>query len=173
MLLLVIHRKYGRFLRRKNRTWRKGRSVALTNLSRNSCFLRDEFFQTTWNMHIMQMFTCKVMETINRIASCEHINEIFNSCFLRTSSHPHVTGVNIVKRTHTVYLTFVVMLMEFLIVLHIKFLQNYWVFGLSPLSDILETRKTRRFGNWICFRHQVRGKTPTQLGPLEKANFNH
>jgi hypothetical protein len=37
--------------------------------------------------------------------------------------------------------------------------------------------KTRRFGNWICFRPQVKGgggeKTPTQLGPLERANLNH
>jgi hypothetical protein len=34
---------------------------------------------------------------------------------------------------------------------------------------------TWRFGNWICFRLQVkRGKkTPTQLGPFERANHNH
>jgi hypothetical protein len=36
-------------------------------------------------------------------------------------------------------------------------------------------QKTRRFGNWICFHHQVKvgEKTPTQLGPLERANLNH
>jgi hypothetical protein len=36
-------------------------------------------------------------------------------------------------------------------------------------------QKTWRFGNWICFRPQVKvgEKTPTQLGPLEKANLNH
>jgi hypothetical protein len=36
-------------------------------------------------------------------------------------------------------------------------------------------KKTRRFGNWICFRPQVKlgEKTPTQLGPLERANLNH
>jgi hypothetical protein len=35
-------------------------------------------------------------------------------------------------------------------------------------------QKTRRFGNWICFRPQVKvgEKTPTQLGPLERANLN-
>jgi hypothetical protein len=33
--------------------------------------------------------------------------------------------------------------------------QNYWVIGLCPSSSILETRK-QRFGNWICFRPQVR-----------------
>jgi hypothetical protein len=33
--------------------------------------------------------------------------------------------------------------------------------------------KTRRFWNWICFLPQVKGKTPTHLGPLERANFNH
>jgi hypothetical protein len=34
--------------------------------------------------------------------------------------------------------------------------------------------KTRRFGNWIYFRPQVKGrnKTPTQLGPLERAILN-
>jgi hypothetical protein len=34
--------------------------------------------------------------------------------------------------------------------------------------------ETRRFGNWICFRLQVKEeKTPTQLGPLGRANLNH
>jgi hypothetical protein len=33
--------------------------------------------------------------------------------------------------------------------------QNYWVFGLCSSSGILENRK-QRFGNWICFRPQVR-----------------
>jgi hypothetical protein len=32
-------------------------------------------------------------------------------------------------------------------------------------------QKTQRFGNWICFRPQVRGETPTLLGPLERANL--
>jgi hypothetical protein len=52
--------------------------------------------------------------------------------------------------------------------------KNYWVFGLFPSSGFLENRKKCRFGNWICFRPQVKGKkTPTQLGPLEKANLSH
>jgi hypothetical protein len=36
-------------------------------------------------------------------------------------------------------------------------------------------QKTRRFGNWVCFLPHVKvgEKTPTQLGPLEKANLNH
>jgi hypothetical protein len=52
--------------------------------------------------------------------------------------------------------------------------QNHWVFGLRPLSGILETSK-QCFGNWICFCPWVRGewKTPTLLGPLERANPNH
>jgi hypothetical protein len=34
--------------------------------------------------------------------------------------------------------------------------------------------ETRRFGNWVYFRLQVKGeKTPTQLGPLERADLNH
>jgi hypothetical protein len=39
--------------------------------------------------------------------------------------------------------------------------------GLFPSSCI--PKKTRRFGNWICFRPQLKvgEKTPTQLGPLE------
>jgi hypothetical protein len=31
-------------------------------------------------------------------------------------------------------------------------------------------QKTQRVGNCICFRCQVKGKTPTQLGLLERAN---
>jgi hypothetical protein len=48
--------------------------------------------------------------------------------------------------------------------------QNCWVFELCPLSEFL---KKKRFGNWICFRPQVRWETPAVLGPLERANFNH
>jgi hypothetical protein len=50
--------------------------------------------------------------------------------------------------------------------------KNYWVFGLCPSTGILKTRK-QRFGNWICFRPQVRGDTPALLGTLERANLNH
>jgi hypothetical protein len=34
-------------------------------------------------------------------------------------------------------------------------------------------KKTQRFRNWICFRPQVKvgEKTPTQLGPLERAHL--
>jgi hypothetical protein len=35
--------------------------------------------------------------------------------------------------------------------------------------------QTQRFGNWICFRHQVkeeRRKVPTHLGPLERASLD-
>jgi hypothetical protein len=46
---------------------------------------------------------------------------------------------------------------------------NYWDFGVYPSSYILKNR-TRSFGNLICFLPHVRGKTPTQLGPLEIAN---
>jgi hypothetical protein len=49
--------------------------------------------------------------------------------------------------------------------------QNHWVFGLCPSPVILGNRK--RFGNWMCFRPQVRRETPTLLGPLERANLNH
>jgi hypothetical protein len=49
-------------------------------------------------------------------------------------------------------------------------IQDYWIFGLCPSSFIL---KTQRFGNWICFRPQVRGEISTPLGPLETAHHNH
>jgi hypothetical protein len=47
-------------------------------------------------------------------------------------------------------------------------------FELCPSSGILQTRKQSVSENWICFRHQVRGETPTQLlGPLQRANLSH
>jgi hypothetical protein len=49
---------------------------------------------------------------------------------------------------------------------------NYWVLGLYPSSGVLKTRK-QRFGNWMCFRQQVRGETPTVLGPLESVSLSH
>jgi hypothetical protein len=50
------------------------------------------------------------------------------------------------------------------------FTKFFWTF-----SIVLYAKKTRRFGNWICFRLQVKvgEKTPTQLGPLERDNLNH
>jgi hypothetical protein len=51
-------------------------------------------------------------------------------------------------------------------------IQDYWVFGLCPSSGILRNRTTQRFGNWICFRPQVRGQeTSTHLGPLERVQW--
>jgi hypothetical protein len=48
-------------------------------------------------------------------------------------------------------------------------------FGLFTIVRYSRDKKTRRFGNWICFRPQVKGgeKTPTQLGLLERANLTH
>jgi hypothetical protein len=52
-------------------------------------------------------------------------------------------------------------------------LQNYWVFGLCPSSGILETRSTV-FRKLDLFPSLGEGeKTPTQFGPLERANLNH
>jgi hypothetical protein len=41
-------------------------------------------------------------------------------------------------------------------------IQDHWVFGFCPLSGILKKLKlkTQHFGNWICFRPQVRGRNP-------------
>jgi hypothetical protein len=37
-----------------------------------------------------------------------------------------------------------------------SFAQNYRVPGQCPSSGILNNKKTRRFGTWICFHPQVR-----------------
>jgi hypothetical protein len=39
--------------------------------------------------------------------------------------------------------------------------QRYWVFGLCPSSGVFlnNNEKAQRFGNWICFRPQVREDT--------------
>jgi hypothetical protein len=52
--------------------------------------------------------------------------------------------------------------------------QDYRDFGLCPSSGILKnTKHTHRFGNWICFRPQVRAwETPTLLGPIERVILN-
>jgi hypothetical protein len=50
-------------------------------------------------------------------------------------------------------------------------IRNDWDFGLCPLG-VLETRK--HDVSETGFHSQVKGgKTPTQLGPLERANLNH
>jgi hypothetical protein len=51
--------------------------------------------------------------------------------------------------------------------------QNYWVFGLFPSSGIIGTRKhdVSETGSVSVFR--CRGKIPTQMGPLDRANLNH
>jgi hypothetical protein len=53
--------------------------------------------------------------------------------------------------------------------------QNYWVFELCPLPSILETKKKTMFQKLNLFPSSGKGggKTPTQLGPLERANLNH
>jgi hypothetical protein len=47
-----------------------------------------------------------------------------------------------------------------------EFTDFFWTFSIA-----LYSKKTRRFGNWICFRPQVNvgEKTPTQLGPLRES----
>jgi hypothetical protein len=45
--------------------------------------------------------------------------------------------------------------------------QRYWVFGLCPSSGF-KLLKSQRFGNWICFRPQVREGTYS-VGSLRKS----
>jgi hypothetical protein len=51
--------------------------------------------------------------------------------------------------------------------------QNYWVFGLFPLSGILENRKHDILETGSVSILRRGGKTPTQLGPLERATLSH
>jgi hypothetical protein len=46
-------------------------------------------------------------------------------------------------------------------------------FKCCPSSGILKNYRTQLFGNWICFRPQVRGEIPTLLGLLERTNLTH
>jgi hypothetical protein len=47
---------------------------------------------------------------------------------------------------------------------------GFWTLSTVRYS---ENQRTQSFGNWTCFRPQVRGETPTLSGPLERANLNH
>jgi hypothetical protein len=47
--------------------------------------------------------------------------------------------------------------------------QNYWVLGLSHFGILAREQKTRCFGNWTCFRPQVKGGG--ELGNLERADL--
>ena len=53
---------------------------------------------------------------------------------------------------------------------------SYELMGSWTLSIVRKSKNnliTRRFGNWSCFRPQVKGETPTLLRPLDRANLNH
>jgi hypothetical protein len=50
--------------------------------------------------------------------------------------------------------------------------QNHWVLGLCPSSGILENTMFRKL-DLLPPSHDEGEKTPTQLGPLERANLNH
>jgi hypothetical protein len=39
--------------------------------------------------------------------------------------------------------------------------QIYWVFGFCPSSGILKNLRSQPFGNWVCFRPQVREEIHT------------
>jgi hypothetical protein len=47
--------------------------------------------------------------------------------------------------------------------------ENYWAFGLCPSSDILETREHNVLETGSLSVLRRGGKTPTLLGPLERA----
>jgi hypothetical protein len=56
-----------------------------------------------------------------------------------------------------------------------RFWRWYIIFRITRLLDfaIIQYSKIyrKRFGNWICFCPQVRGETPTLLGPLERGDL--
>jgi hypothetical protein len=49
--------------------------------------------------------------------------------------------------------------------------QNYWVFGRFLSSDILGTRKRDVSETGSVSVLKCGGKTPTQLGPIDRANL--
>jgi hypothetical protein len=51
--------------------------------------------------------------------------------------------------------------------------QNYWVFGLCPLSAVLKTREHNISETGSISLLRLSGETPTLLGPLERANLHH
>jgi hypothetical protein len=53
------------------------------------------------------------------------------------------------------------------------YVQNYWVFGLFPSSGIVESTTFRKLDLFLSSGEGGGEKTPTQLGPLERANLNH
>jgi hypothetical protein len=49
-------------------------------------------------------------------------------------------------------------------------IQDYWVFLLWPSFGFQKNRRTQCFGNWMCFRLQVRGAGDTySVGPIRKS----
>jgi hypothetical protein len=51
--------------------------------------------------------------------------------------------------------------------------QNYWVLGLFPSSGILDNTTFRKLDLFLSYGEGGGEKTPTHLGPLERANLNH
>jgi hypothetical protein len=49
-------------------------------------------------------------------------------------------------------------------------LLSFWTLSIVRYS---KNQRMQRFENWICFRPQMRGETPTLFGPLERVNLNH
>jgi hypothetical protein len=49
--------------------------------------------------------------------------------------------------------------------------QKYCFFGTFSIVRYSRKHKTRRFGNWICFRPEVKGVEDNySFGPLRKSN---
>jgi hypothetical protein len=65
---------------------------------------------------------------------------------------------------------------ETILWIEMQLLLNWGITGFLDLSIIRYSKghwRTKRFGNWICFCPQMRGReAPTLLGPLERSNPN-
>jgi hypothetical protein len=46
-------------------------------------------------------------------------------------------------------------------------------FRILSIVRYSKSQRTQRFGNWVSFRTQLKGETPTLLGRLIRANLNH
>jgi hypothetical protein len=99
--------------------------------------------------------------TICVVTLYQHFLLLFLTDYLRIETSSTFNNFNIWKQIHHPE-TPVAMYRQVLIYLAFRkcehITQNYWVFTLCPSSDMLRNNKKQRFGNWMCFHPQVRGR---------------
>jgi hypothetical protein len=108
-------------------------------------------------------------------ASIEHTTRFFVACCMALHFDPEHGGSTSLRNVYEVSLP------------HSHCanpMHTFRTYILSVSSDLLgfwtvcivrysRNLRTQRFGNWICFRPQVKMKTPTPLCPVERVNLHH